>query len=294
MSGLCVAGILLPSALRAAPVPAECARVTHGNAGSATGEIILDRVTVTSGSGGDVLMATRQTFSGAGAESGQELADAASVLLLAAFTGHHNAACSGWLEAEGRAAEKALAGSHNLDMSWSGADIRHGKLHVSVGTAHLALKNSGADANAALSFDGVSVSGMTAQSLMPSTASASFSLPSDELASLMAATAGKSASLPAVHATIHSLTAQRDTIVLSGNGRATLTGETGSTSAGGHLEVRDISALIDRARQDNQMKLAAALILARMVSHKITDGNAWDTTWEGGILTVNGVPLPLK
>ncbi|NHO32988.1 hypothetical protein GOB85_11070 [Acetobacter sp. LMG 1636] len=292
--GLCAAGPLAPSILHAAPAPAACARIAHSDQSSAQGQTVLEHITVTAGSGGGVLKATRQTFAGAAPDASLDLADAASVLLLAAFTGYHNAACSAWLETEGKAAQAALASGHSLDMSWSGASIQHKSLHIGIDTAHLALKNGSPDANATLSFSGVTVSGVTAPTLMPSSANASFTLPQSELASLMAATAGKATSLPAVHVTIHSLTARRDTIELSGNGHATLTGETGSTSAGGHLEIHDISALIDHARQENQMKVAAALIIARMVSHSTSDGNAWDTTWAGGVLTVNGVPLPLK
>ncbi|NHO18072.1 hypothetical protein GOB90_03625 [Acetobacter oeni] len=287
-------GAVTSSVSRASAIPAGCARITHGGHSADQERTSFDRIIVTAGSGGGTLTATSQSLTGTTADAGPDLADAASVLLLAALTGHHDAACSSWLENEGRSAETTLAASHNLSLNWSGVSVKRGALHIGIGSTRLTLQNGGASADATLSVSGVSVSGVATPSLMPSSATASFTLPQGELAPLMAATAGKTATLPAVHVTISSLTAQRDTIELSGNGRATLTGETDNTSASGHLEVRDISALIDHARQDGQMKIATALILARMVSHKADGGNTWDTTWEGGVLTVNGVPLPLK
>ncbi|MFT8806572.1 MAG: hypothetical protein ABF876_17315 [Acetobacter aceti] len=277
----------------AASVPAGCATIHHENADSGEDHAAFSHITVTFPANGGSLSAASQTLAGTTGTAG-DVADAASVLLLAALIGHHNAACSQWLEAEGQVAQDSLAAGHSLKLAWTSVAVKHGALHVSMANAGLAINGAGPDARAVLSFSGVATSGTAATSLIPSSAQASFSLPADELASLMAATAGKSARLPAVHVAIQSFSAKRDTVELSGNGRATLTGEHDSASASGHLEIRDISTLIQKAQQDSQTKIAAALVLARIVSHKSGDSNTWDTNWEGGILTVNGVPLPLR
>ncbi|WP_254454626.1 hypothetical protein [Acetobacter estunensis] len=275
---------------RAASVPAGCATIHHAAQTSATG-VTLDHVTVTAG--GASLQASRQTLSGPDNGSAQDLADAASVVLLSALVGRHETACSNWLENEGRLAEQQLEAGRKLAVAWKNVNVRRNTLNIRSDTAQLALATTGTNATATLSLSGVTTAGVDAPSLLPSDARANFSLPVSELAALMASTGGKAKQLPAVHVTINSLTAQRDTVTLSGNGRATLTGEHDSASASGHLEIQDISGLIDRARQDSQMKVAAALILARVVSHRSGNVNTWDTTWEGGVLTVNGVPLPL-
>lgn len=281
--GLCAAGF--PVSAGAATAPAACARITHGSGGA-------PHITVTSD--GNTLSASGETLTGVPEAQSADLADAASVLLLAAVTGHHNAACSDWLETEGKVAESALAASHALSLSWTGVSVHHGSQITAAGAVSLTLKAGSPDAQATLSVRNVSYSGISIAPVLPASAAAQFSLPASELASLMAATAGKPANLPAVHVTIRSLTAQRETVTLSGNGRATLTGSNDSASASGHLEVTDIGTLTDRMREAGQTKVAAALILARLVSHHSGSANTWDTTWEGGVLTVNGVPLPLK
>ncbi|MCH4090566.1 hypothetical protein [Acetobacter sp.] len=277
----------------AASVPAGCATIHHQDAGSGGDHAAFSHVTVTFPGDSGTLSATGQTLTGTTGSAG-DVADASSVLLLAALTGHHNAACSQWLETQGQVAQASLAAGHALHLVWTSIAVKRATLHVSIANAALTINGSGSDAKASLTFSGVTTSGTAATSLLPSSAQASFSMPTNEMASLMAATAGKSTQLPAVHVTIQSLSAKRDTVELSGNGRATLTGEHGSASASGHLEIRDIGTLIQKAQQDSQTKIAAALVLARIVSHKNGDSNTWDTNWEGGILTVNGVPLPLR
>ncbi len=281
------------SPVLAASVPAGCATIHHENADNGDDHAVFSHITVTFPGDSGTLTAAGQTLTGTTGSAG-DVADASSVLLLAALTGHHNAACSQWLETEGQMAQSSLAAGHTLKLAWTSVAVKRGTLHVSMAGAGLAINGAGSDAKADLTFSGVATSGTTATSLLPSSAQASFSLPVNELASLMAATAGKASQLPAVHVTIQSLSAKRDTVELSGNGRATLTGEHESASASGHLEIRDIGTLIQKAQQDSQTKIAAALVLARIVSHKNGDSNTWDTNWEGGILTVNGVPLPLR
>ncbi|WP_243429739.1 hypothetical protein [Acetobacter sacchari] len=270
----------------AAPPPGGCARISHdGGSGGA-----MTHVHVSMDDGAATLDATRETYTG----SDDSVADAASVLLLSAFIGLHKSACSAWLEAEGKQAEADLADKQKLSVGWTGAHIRRHELQLGLGDARLSVSIDGTQANANLSMSGVSVTGVSAPSLAPQSAAAAFSLPLKDVATLMAATGGKPSSMPAVHVTINSLTARREQVQFTGHGVATLTGDVNHTSASGHLEVRHIKDLIDLARQDSQMRVAAALVLARLVSHRDGDVSAWDTTWEGGVLTVNGVPLPLK
>lgn len=294
VSALLVALTASAGVARAAPLTPACARIDFGKSQSQGSNTTYTHVALYDAGNEGSLTATGEMLSGLDPADMEGVAGAASTLLLAAMTGHHTAACTDWLETEGRKVEAALGAGHSFSVSWSDVIIRHGNQQTTLAHAKLALAPQSDQTTATLTMDGITVRGIAAPSLMPTSASASFSLPQRELASLMAATAGKATSLPAVHVAIRSFAAQRDSIRLAGNGHATLTGNTDSTSAGGHLEVQDINTLIDHARQDGQMKIAAALILARMVSHSTTNGNAWDTTWEGGILTVNNVPLPIK
>ena len=292
--GFCGAVVPLWATQAAAP-PASCAVITHGATHDSAHGVTYEDVNVRTPDGTSGLTAGKMTFSGTTADAAHDQADAASLLLMSAITGHHNAACSDWLEQQGKAASATLKAGGTYDITWNNAVLTHGSGRVMSSTAHFKVEGStSAHTSAAtLALSGLSFQNISNEALLPSSADAAFSLPASELPSLMSAIGGKSATAPAVHVTISSFDAARDTVHLKGNGTATLTGNVAATSAGGHLEISNLEALIEKARTAKQMKLAAGLVLARLVSHAQNDANVWNATWEGGVLTVNGFPLPI-
>ncbi|MFT9066490.1 MAG: hypothetical protein ABF420_00400 [Acetobacter syzygii] len=226
----------------------------------------------------------------------QDLAHAASLLLVSAMTGLHNGACTQWLMEQGQQVAASLKAGGHYDLTWSNATITHGMAHVAVATARYQMQGASAThaSTATLSMNGLSFHNVANQQLLPSAARATFSLPTSELPALMSAIGGRSTAAPAVHATISNFEASEGRIHLQGQGQATLTGNVAATSASGHLAITNLEDLIEKARTAHQMKLAAGLVLGRLVSHRSGEQNTWDTTWEGGVLTVNGFPLPIK
>lgn len=292
--GFCASVVPLRAA-QAAP-PASCAVITHGATHDSAQGVTFENVTIRTPDGGNGLNAGKVTFTGASGEAGHDQSDAASLLLFSAITGQHTAACSAWLEQQGQTAAKALKAGGTYTIGWNSLALTKGATRITASSAHFKVEGStSAHTSAAtLALAGLTYHEISSEALLPSSAEAAFSLPASELPALMAAIGGKSATAPSVHVTISSFDAARDTVHLKGNGTATLTGNVAATSASGHLEVSNLSALIDKARTAKQMKLAAGLVLARLVSHSQNDANVWNATWEGGVLTVNGFPLPLK
>lgn len=297
-AALALVSVALTRPALAAP-PASCAVISHGGVRSTGQSITLDATTLRTPDGSTSLTIKQMQFSANTANTAQSLqdqADAASLLLLSAMTGHHNAACSEWLQRQGQNVATGLKAGANYALSWNTASIQRGTARVGLSAAALKLQgNTTAHTSAAtLSMSGLSFHNVANQELLPSSAQAAFSLPASELPALMAAVGGRAEQAPAVHVTISNFAAQRSTVHLQGNGSATLTGDVNATSASGHLEITNLETLIETARSAQQMKLAAGLVLARLVSKKAGDANAWNTTWSGGVLTVNGFPLPLK
>lgn len=281
----------------AAP-PGSCAVINHGAVQTSAHGMTYQNTTVRTPDGSTTLTVKQMHYTAPEGDddSIQNQADAASLLLVSAMTGHHNAACTDWLQQQGQSVAKGLKAGGTYDLAWSSAAISRGTAHVGIGSAHLKLEGSTTahTSAATLGLTGLSFRNVANQDLLPTTAHAAFSLPASELPALMAAIGGKAEQAPAVHVTISSFDAQRDTVQLKGNGTATLTGNVNATSASGHLEITELESLIEKARAAQQMKLAAGLVLARLVSHTQNGANVWNTSWEGGILTVNGFPLPLK
>lgn len=300
---LCSASLALVSVAFLRPAlaapPASCALISHGGVHATDQSVTLDTTTLRTPDGSASLSIKQMQYTASTASSAaalQDQADAASLLLLSAMTGHHNAACSVWLQQQGQSVANGLKNGGTYTLAWNTAAIQRGTAHVGLTKATLKLEgNTSAHTSAAtLAMAGLSFRNVANQELLPSSAQAAFSLPASELPALMAAVGGKAEQAPAVHVTISNFAAQHGTVSLQGNGSATLTGDVNATSAAGHLEITNLETLIETARNAKQMKLAAGLVLARLVSNKQNDANTWNTTWSGGVLTVNGFPLPIK
>ena len=282
----------------AAP-PTACATVSASSEEDTPKGVIYHDLNVRAPSGTTSLHVKKLVFVGQAPtpQATQDLAQAASLLLVSAMTGRHNAACTQWLMDQGRQVTSGLEAGGSYDLTWSNATVEQGAAHVNVTTARYQMQGSSSSrssSSASLSMSGLSFHNVLNQQLLPSAARATFSLPTSELPALMGAIGGRSAAAPAVHATISNFEASEGTVKLQGHGQATLTGDVAATSASGHLEITNLEELIEKARAARQMKLAAGLVLGRLVSHRSGEQNTWDTTWEGGVLTVNGFPLPIK
>ena len=281
----------------AAP-PTACATVSASAEEDTPKGLIYHDLSVRAPSGTTSLHVKKLVFTGQASspEATQDLAQAASLLLVSAMTGHHNAACTQWLMEQGRLVTSSLQSGGHYDLTWNNATVEQGAAHVNATMAHYQIQGAATPRTSAatLSMSGLSFHNVLNQQLMPSAAHAAFSLPTSELPTLMSAIGGRSTAAPAVHATISSFEASEGTVRLQGHGQATLTGDVAATSASGHLEISNLEERIEKARAAHQMKLAAGLVLGRLVSHRAGEQNTWDTTWEGGVLTVNGFPLPIK
>lgn len=293
-----LAVLALPLTAHAAP-PAACAHISHDSVQDSAQGASYTGLVVSTGDGRSTLHAAHMQFAapaGSSPDSVHAMAEAASLLLLSSVTGQHNAACSSWLSEQGTAAQAILASGKSLGMSWKSASIVVGAAQVSVGTAQLQLQGrTGTGRSAAtLNLGGLHYHNVANQGLLPTQAHAAFSVPVNELPALLAAIGGRSTAAPAVHVDIAELRAAQKDSVLSGHGQATLTGDVSATSASGHLEISNLEGLISTARAEGQIKLATALVLARLVSHRSGNANTWDTSWSSGVLTVNGFPLPIK
>lgn len=279
----------------AAP-PHECVTLTHGATHDTPQGVIYDSVQLHTPDGQSTLNARHLTLNGKPTDPAatDDLAAAASLLVLAAMTNTHTPGCSAWLAQQGQTAEATLQAGKALDLTWQGASVTHRTAKVMLGGLHFQIQGGTPLASATLALSGISYHNVANQGLLPSDAQARFTLPSRELAGLMDAIGGRSTASPAVHTTLSAFTATQGDIRLEGHGSATLTGNVNTTSAQGHLEISNLPELIQHARDEQQLKLAAGLALARLVSHREGERNTWDTIWESGVLTVNGFPLPLK
>ncbi|MFT8417877.1 MAG: hypothetical protein ABF636_03460 [Acetobacter sp.] len=289
---------IAPAETALAAPPSGCATVRASSEEDTPKGLIYHDLIVSAPTGTTSLHVKKLVFTGQASspQAMQDLAQAASLLLVSAMTGQHNGACTQWLAEQGRQVATSLQSGGTYDLTWNTATIEHGAAHVNVATARYQMQGAATarTSAASLSMTGLSFHNVANQQLLPSTARAAFSLPTAEIPALVSAIGGQSKSAPAVHATITNFEAAEGTVRLQGHGQATLTGDVAATSASGHLEITNLEELIEKARAARQMKLAAGLVLGRLVSHRSGEQNTWDTTWEGGVLTVNGFPLPIK
>ncbi len=289
---------IAPAEIALAAPPSGCANVRASSEEDTPKGLIYHDLIVSSPNGITSLHVKKLVFAGpvSSPQATQDLAQAASLLLVSAMTGQHNAACTQWLLEQGSQVASGLQSGGTYDLTWNNATIEHGAAHVSVATAHYQMQGAATPRTSAatLGMNGLSFHNVANQQLLPSSARAAFSLPTAEIPALVSAVGGRSTAAPAVHATITNFEASEGTVHLQGHGQATLTGDVAATSAKGHLEITNLEELIEKARATHQMKLAAGLVLGRLVSHRSGEQNTWDTTWEGGVLTVNGFPLPIK
>lgn len=289
---------IAPAETALAAPPSGCAHVHASSEEDTPKGLIYHDLSVNAPNGITSLHVKKLVFTGhaSSVQATQDLAQAASLLLVSAMTGLHNAACTQWLMEQGRQVVTGLQSGAAYDLTWNSATIEHGAAHVNVASARYQMQSAPSThaSSASLSMQGLSFHNVANQQLLPSAAQAAFSLPTAEIPALVSAVGGRSAAAPAVHATINNFEASQGTVRLQGHGQATLTGDVAATSASGHLEITNLEELIEKARTARQMKLAAGLVLGRLVSHRSGEQNTWDTTWNGGVLTVNGFPLPIK
>jgi hypothetical protein len=218
-----------------------------------------------------------------------QAATAASAALLVAVSGKTATGCDpAALRAATAPLQAGLKHGASYDFVWSDLSIRTGQARI--GARHLSLHleggRSGGDARLALSLDGA-VSNDQAATLMPSSAELRLSLPASALPALAAPGPG----MPPVPVHVDSLQARRDGTSLSGQGDARIAGDPSLSEGHGTVEVTGFDGLLDAASGE---RLRTALFLAQLVAHKHGDALSWNLEWQGGVLTVNKVPLPLR
>lgn len=293
---------ILPSAM-AAPLPGDCAVAgadsPAGGGGTATAHGY--RLRFSGGMEPPSLHAATVSVKGSGgtATPGRDILDAASVVLLGALTNHHVPGCTpGYFTDTVSPVLRGLGADGSYDLTWSHPTIANGLTRMSFRTIHLHLAGAGTDMPVVASLE-IQDAATTGQgglsSLLPQQARSVFSIPARSLGPLLAAVSGRPTQGVAVPVTIRSLTAQRSDMRLDGSGSAVLTGNPDAASATGHMSMRNLPDLIAAVRAMGQTRVATALILANLVGHHAdADDTSWDVAWQGGILTVNRIPLPLR
>ncbi|GBQ91916.1 hypothetical protein AA13595_3221 [Gluconacetobacter johannae DSM 13595] len=287
-----------PSA-RAAPLPGDCAVAGADSGGATTAHGY--RLRFSGGMASPSLHAATVSVKGDGAAAtpGRDILDAASVVLLGALTNHHAAGCTpGYFADTVGPVLHGLGADGSYDLAWSSPVIVNGPNRISFRTIHLHLAGAGPDMPVVASLDiqDASTDGQGGLSpVLPQQAHSVFSIPARSIGPLLAAVSGRPAQGVAVPVTIRSLSAQRSDMRLDGSGSAVLTGNPDAASASGHMSMRNLPVLIAAVRAMGQTRVATALILANLVGHHADPGEtSWDVAWQGGILTVNQIPLPLR
>jgi len=226
----------------------------------------------------------------------QQLSDLASVALLASITGHHNFGCNGpWMKRTARNYATSVIAGARPDITWHDLTVHQGPVTVHAGAAHLQLSGQdGGELRLDIRFDHVTLNGTGGDVLAPDLLTARASLPPESLAALVQMAAAKDQPSRAVHTKLDSVDVTFGRTEMHGSGTAELTGYPDTMSADGDLSAIHMSGLTDRARDASLNKIAAALVIAKLVGHRDGDTTRWKLGWQGGVLTVNNVPLPLK
>jgi len=232
----------------------------------------------------------------------RDMEDVASLVMLATLTGHHSQGCSqDYFVSAATPIMEGLRAGHSYDLTWQGGLLTSGQTKLSFRRAHLHLagaRNDSAPATLTLETQGIGITGThntLLASALPQQAAANASVPGESLVPLAAAITGHPPENVRVPLHVASLTAQRGAMQITGNGDANLTGNTDASSATGHIQVQNLDAVIETLRNAGQTRASAALILAKLFGHKAPSGGiSWDVSWEGGVMTVNHIPLPIR
>ncbi|POF64272.1 hypothetical protein CFR73_02795 [Novacetimonas maltaceti] len=240
------------------------------------------------------------TGSGMNAAELHDLEDAASLVMVATLTGHHSDHCpnSYFLQVVAPVLDGVQSGK-SYDLVWDNADMSTGTVHLFFRRAHLRLtggRTPDAPAVMTLETQGVNINGSKnhlLEATMPQQASASASMPASDIVPLAAAIVGHPSESVAVPVELTSVRAVRDTMQISGNGKATLTGNADASAGEGHIAVQHLDDIIATLRDSGQTKASAALVLAKLFGHRSSTGTSWDVNWDAGVLTVNHIPLPI-
>ncbi|ACI49911.1 conserved hypothetical protein [Gluconacetobacter diazotrophicus PA1 5] len=286
----------------ATPLPETCAQARTGGL-SVSGNVAAARDYVLRFSpGGEApsLHARMVTVKGgdAAGTDARDILNAASLVLLGALTNHHGAGCpSEYFASSVGPLLNGLKAGQGYDVAWTAPVVNNGGARLSFAALHLHLGGAelGGPVVVALDVRDAQASGNTVlASLLPQQARSNFSIPAQSLGPLLAATAGHPARSVLVPVTITTLMAQHGDLRLNGRGTAMLTGNADANSAAGHLSLSNLPELIATLRAAGQARATTALILANLVGRHADADTSWDVEWQGGVLTINQIPLPLR
>lgn len=281
----------------AAP-PSDCVILKYGSVHKTPAGITYNDYLISSLDGQTRLHSAQFTFSSGVADFNvsQNLAQAASLLMLSTITSRHDTACTAWLLSQGKEVLTALSNHHENKGVWQNSIIENGDIHIGMGTFAYRMQPFSPQQTSRVTAYArrLTYQNVAYQEIFPSYAQIIFDLPAYELPALMSSTGGQDQELPAVHASIKQILATRDSVKFEAAGQATITGNLALSYVKGDVGITNMEALIEKTRKAEQMRLTAALVLSRFVSHRGNNKNSWKVTWEGGVLTVNGFPVPMK
>ena len=118
-------------------------------------------------------------------------------------------------------------------------------------------------------------------------------LPASSLPVLLAATGG-GASDARIPVTVDEITAAFGSTMLHGKGEATAAATPAQSAATLQVTANGYDDLVEAAAIRDLTRLHTMLFLSRLMARRAADGLQWDVTFEGGLLAVNNVPIPLR
>ncbi|KXV34392.1 hypothetical protein AD940_07125 [Gluconobacter thailandicus] len=196
----------------------------------------------------------------------------AAYAALSAFRGGLSPACQG---------QDATITVHNIhegtpEASWSSVKLSRPGHTMTIQHATINAVETNPDLRMKVNGTGIHDS---KQPLIPSALSADLSIHGLSGAS-------QQITINALHAISGSSTVDGAGTIQIGSSAATSTADT-------HVSITNIADLIEKIRQTAPTKVVTALTIARLMGKQNGDTTSWDIALQGGVVTVNRIPLPI-
>lgn len=198
---------------------------------------------------------------------------AAAFAALTAFHGGLTPACHG---------QSTIVGTSDIQGSspegtWSSVRLQKADGHdLTIRSAHIETVETDPDLRVRLVGTGIHAS---KQPLAPSTFTTDLTVQG-------AGSAAQQISINSLHAVVDTSTIDGHGIIQPGTSAATSTADV-------HISITDIAGLIQNVQQTAPAKVTTALTIARLMGHNNGNSTTWDVQLQGGVVTVNRVPLPI-
>ncbi|MBS1067045.1 DUF2125 domain-containing protein [Gluconobacter cerinus] len=93
--------------------------------------------------------------------------------------------------------------------------------------------------------------------------------------------------------TVNALHAISGSSTVDGTGTIQIGSSAATSTADTHVSITNVAQLIEAIRQTAPTKVVTALTIARLMGRQSGDTTTWDIALQGGVATVNRIPLPI-